>query len=63
MKLADLAKGINIILRYQPDTVYDGHSGVLFCGEYTPETMTLEDVATLESHGWFGAEDSWAINM
>ena len=63
MNLADLAKGIAIILRYQPNTVFDGHSGTLFCGEYKPEQMTLDDVAMLEQLGWHEDEDSWALSI
>ena len=63
MNLADLAKGIAIILRYQPNTIFDGHSGTLFCGAYNPADMTLEDIATLEQLGWGEYEDSWALEI
>jgi hypothetical protein len=60
MRAADLLKGIEIILRTQPDTECDAHHDVIFVGLYNPDDMPAEDVAALTALGWRKNEDSWA---
>jgi hypothetical protein len=53
-------RGLEIIMKYEPDATTAAEHDVIFCGTYEPDKMTKEDLEELEGLGWHEQDDSWA---
>jgi len=61
MTAAKLARGLGIILKYEPGADVCAQHDILYVGNYeSRERMTSEDIKTLENDRWFQQEESWA---
>lgn len=49
----EILKGIQIILKYQPDATFACQQYTIYFGKYNKEDMTEEDCQKLLSYGWF----------
>lgn len=61
----EVMKGMSIISDYAKVGEFDewsiraGHDQI-WCGEYTGEKMSKEDLVKMENLSWFEDEDSWS---
>lgn len=53
----EVVAGIQILVKYGADDVYAEHD-VVYCGHSPADTMSPEDVKTLDDCGWFWNDDN-----
>jgi hypothetical protein len=56
-----IARGILLILKYEPKASIAAEHDIIYCGDYNPKILDPQDRNILENElGWFESEDSWA---
>ena len=59
MRIDDLIKGLNIIVRTQPEAEIDAQHDEIFAEKYLPSLLTEEERAQMEAMGWSESCGSW----
>ena len=61
----DVMEGIKIILQYASDDEIFGHNfqaehDQIWCGNYTGNKMSKDDLGKMNELGWFEDEEAWS---